>query len=108
MSAQRGLRNTPGQFCAVSEPPRGFKRTHLVVLRGGDQKENGCHTVKAFEPAAPLGALASHIHHLEGHVLDLEVVLVDALSGLPGQEDVLLAGEVVLRAEFQVHVQCWM
>lgn len=96
MSAQRGLRNTPDQFCARFRTLRGFKRTHLVILRGGDQKENGCHRVKAFEPAAPLGALTSHIHHLEGHVLDLEVVLVDALSGLSGQEDVLLAGEVVL------------
>lgn len=71
--------------------------SHLVVLGGGDEEEDGGDGVEALEPAPPLRALAAHVHHFEGHVLDLEVVLVDALGGLPGQEDVLLAGEVALR-----------
>lgn len=70
--------------------------SHLVVLGGGDEEEDGGDGVEALEPAPPLRALAAHVHHFEGHVLDLEVVLVDALGGLPGQEDVLLAGEVAL------------
>lgn len=71
--------------------------SHLVVLGGRDEEEDGGDGVEALEPAPPLRALAAHVHHFEGHVLDLEVVLVDALGGLPGQEDVLLAGEVALR-----------
>lgn len=71
--------------------------THLVVLGGRDQKQDRSDRVEALEPAWPLRALASHIHHLERHVLDLKVILVDAFGGPSGQEDVLLAGEVVLQ-----------
>lgn len=73
--------------------------THLVVLGGRDKKQDRSDRVEAFEPAPPLGALASHIHHLERHILDLKLVLVDPFGGPSGQEDVLLAGEVVLQVK---------
>lgn len=69
---------------------------HLVVLRGRDQEEDGGDRVEALEPAAPLRALPAHVHHLEGDVLDLKVILVDALGGFTGQQNVLLAGHVSL------------
>lgn len=71
-------------------------RVHLVVFRRGDEEEDGGDGVKTLKPAPPLGPLASHVHYLEGDVLDLKVVLVDALGGLSGQQDVLVTGDVIL------------
>lgn len=76
---------------------------HLVVFRGWDEEEDGSDRVEALEPAPPLRALPANIHHLEGHVLDLKVVLMDALCGLSGQKDVLLAGKVVLHRDRQIN-----
>lgn len=72
------------------------RRVHLVVFRGGDEEEDGGDRVEALKPAPPLRPLPSHIHHLEGNVLDLEVILVDALGGFTGQQDVLLTGKIIL------------
>lgn len=70
--------------------------SHLVVFRGGDEEEDGGDRVETLEPAPPLRPLPSHVHHLEGNILDLKVILVDALGGFTGQQDVLLSGEVTL------------
>lgn len=70
--------------------------SHLVVFRGRDEEEDGGDRVEALEPAPPLRPLPSHVHHLEGDVLDLKVILVDALGGFTGQQDVLLSGKVTL------------
>uniref|UniRef100_A0AAY4CJ73 Uncharacterized protein n=1 Tax=Denticeps clupeoides TaxID=299321 RepID=A0AAY4CJ73_9TELE len=64
---------------------------HLVKLTRRDEEEDGGDTVKALEPPPPLRALAAHIHHLEGHIPNLKVVLMDALGGLSCQEDVLVS-----------------
>lgn len=80
--------------------------THLIVLRGRDEEEDGGDRVEAVEPAAPLRPLTANVHHLEGNFLDLKVVLVDPLGGLPGQQDVLLAGKVVLQEDRVVLVRC--
>lgn len=69
---------------------------HLVVFGGGDEEEDGGDRVEALEPASPLRPLPSHVHHLEGNVLDLKVILVDALGGFTGEQDVLLSGKVTL------------
>lgn len=63
---------------------------HLVELAGRDEEEDRGDAVKALEPPAALRPLAAHVHHLEGHILDLKVVLVNALGGLTCQQDVLL------------------
>ena len=69
---------------------------YLVVLGGGHQEEDGGDRVEAFEPAPPLRPLTPNVHHLERYIPDLKVILVDALGGLAGQQDVLLTGNVVL------------
>lgn len=69
---------------------------HLVVFRGRDEEEDGGDRVEAFEPAPPLRPLPPHVHHLEGDILDVEVILVDALGGFTGEQDVLQTGEIVL------------
>lgn len=69
---------------------------HLVVFRGGDEEEDGGDRVETFEPAPALRPLPSHVHHLEGNVLDLKVILVDSLGGFTGQQDVLLTGKIIL------------
>jgi hypothetical protein len=72
-------------------------RQHQVIRAHGHAEDDGGHALEAVDPLLALGALAAHVHHLEGHVLDLKVILVDAFRGFPGQEDVLLAGKVVLK-----------
>lgn len=79
--------------------------SHLVVFRGGDEEEDGGDRVETLEPAPPLRPLPSHVHHLEGNILDLKVILVDALGGFTGQQDVLLSGEVTLE-EGRKHNEC--
>jgi len=79
-----------------NEAPWRAASFHLVVFGGGDEEEDGGDRVEALEPAPPLRPLAPHVHHLEGNVLDLKVVLVDALGGFASQQDVLLRGDVVL------------
>lgn len=54
---------------------------HLVELARRYQEQDGGDAVEALKPAAPLRALAAHVHHLERDVLDLKVVLVDAFGG---------------------------
>lgn len=63
---------------------------HLVELAGRNQKEDGGDAIEALEPPAALRPLAAHVHHFEGYVLDLEIVLVYAFGGLTCQQNVLL------------------
>ena len=83
---RRGKRGAAGPACS-----------HLVVFGGGDEEEDGGDRVEALEPAPPLRPLPADVHHLEGNVLDLKVILVDALGRLTGEQDVLLGGEIILR-----------
>ncbi len=69
---------------------------YLVVFRGGDEEEDGGDGVETLEPAPPLWTLPPHVHHLEGNVLDVKVILVDALGGFTGQQDVLFRGKITL------------
>lgn len=70
---------------------------YLIVFRGRYEEEDGGDRVETLEPAPALGPLPADVHHLEGNVLDLKVVLVNALGGFTGQQDVLLTGKVILR-----------
>uniref|UniRef100_A0A3B4C6M8 Uncharacterized protein n=1 Tax=Pygocentrus nattereri TaxID=42514 RepID=A0A3B4C6M8_PYGNA len=65
------------------------------------QHLNGGDAVETLEPPPPLRPLPPNVHHLEGNILDLKVILVDALGGFAGQQDVLLTGQVVLRRQKQ-------
>lgn len=58
---------------------------HLVVFGGRDEEEDGGDRVETFEPAPSLRALPAYVYHLEGDVLDLKVILVNALGGFAGQ-----------------------
>lgn len=71
-------------------------RFHLVVFGGGNEKEDRGYGVETLEPAPSLRPLPPYVHHLEGNVLDLEVILVDAFSGFTSQQDVLLSGHITL------------
>lgn len=70
---------------------------YLIVLRRRNHEEYRCDPVEALKPLLPLGPLPADIHHLEGNLLDDKVVLHDALSRLPGKQNVLLARDVALR-----------
>ena len=83
-----GLEDVHGLHQAVGAP---VLHQDLVVLAGRHHEQDGGDAVEALEPLLPLGALAAHVHHFEGDLLDDKVVLHDPLCSLPGQQDVLPA-----------------
>ena len=72
---------------------------HLVELAGRRQEEDGRDLVEALEPLLPLRPLAADVHKAEGHAVDVDAVLVDALGRLTGVQDVLLLWVVILNRE---------
>ena len=88
-----GLKDVHGFHQAVGAP---VLHEDLVVLTGRDHEQDRRDPVEALEPLLALRPLAAHIHHLERDFFDDKVMLHDALGGLPRQQDVLLAREVIL------------
>lgn len=86
-------------FCIWCSSGVYFNFFYLVIFGGGDEEEDRGDWVETLKPASPLGSLPSHVHHLEGNILDLKVILMDALSGFTSQQDVLLSGKIILAGE---------
>lgn len=78
-------------------------RQHLVEFRRRHEEQYRSDRVEALRPLLPLRPLSAHVHEHEGHAVDVDGALGDALGRLPAVQDVLV-GRHVVRPSYALQV----